>query len=107
MLQTTVEYFNLRGSTVFMASLDIKKAFDSVRNKTLFEALENAGLVQAIIDVLRNWYSKLVVNVMLDGSSYFKMFLVLNGTRQGSVISPTLFIIFILIHSLYDYVALA
>jgi len=29
------------------------------------------------------------------GSSYSNMFLVLNGTRQGSVISPTLFNIFI------------
>jgi len=70
---------------VFLASLDMKKAFDNVRHERLFEALKNAGLVQAIIDVLRNWYSKLVMNVR-RGSSYSNMFSVLNGTRQGSVI---------------------
>jgi len=80
MLRTTVKYFNSRGSTAFLASSDIKKAFDSVRHKRLFEALKNAGLVQAIIDVLHIWYSKLVMNVRW-GSSYSNMLSVLNGTN--------------------------
>jgi len=44
MLRITVEYLNSRGSTVFLASLDIKKAFDRVMHERLFEALKNAGL---------------------------------------------------------------
>ena len=93
-LRTSVEYFNSKGSTVFLASLDIRKAFDSVVHDKLFDSLKNAGLPQAIIDVLRNWYGKLVVNVRW-GSDYSTTFSVFNGTRQGSVISPTLFNVFI------------
>jgi len=66
MLRITVEYVNSRGSTVFLASLYIKKAFDRVRHERFFEALKNAGPVQAI-SLNRcsayNWYTKLVVNV--------------------------------------------
>jgi hypothetical protein len=50
-------------SAVFMASLDIRKAVDSVNHNKLFESLKNAGLPQAIIDVLRNWYGRLLINV--------------------------------------------
>jgi len=56
-----------------LASLNIKKAVDSVWHEKLFEALKNAGLVQTIINVLRNWYRKLVVNVRW-GSGYSNMF---------------------------------
>ena len=94
MLRTSVEYFNSKGSTVFLASLDIKKAFDSVNHDKLFDCLKNAGLPQVFIGLLHNWYSKIVVNVRW-GSSYSIAFPVLNGTRQGSVISPTLFNVFI------------
>ena len=76
-----------------MASLDMKKTFDSAHHERLFESLKNAGFLPAIIDVLRNWYSKLLVNVRW-GSSYSAIFPVLNGTRQESVIS-TSFIVFI------------
>jgi len=71
MLRTTVEYYNSRGSTVFLAFLDIKQAFDSCTRG--FLKLKYADLVQALIDVLRNWYSKLVVNVRW-GSSYSHVF---------------------------------
>ena len=43
MLRTSVEYFNSKGSTVFLASLDIRKAFDSVAHDKLFDSFKKAG----------------------------------------------------------------
>jgi retron-type reverse transcriptase len=87
-------HFNARGSTVFVAALDISKAFDSVAHDKLFRALSSRGVPNAIIDILRNWYEKLVVNNRW-GNSYSNDFVVNNGVRQGSVLSPSLFNLFI------------
>ena len=93
-LRTLVSYFNARGSTVFVAALDISKAFDSVAHDKLFRALSSRGVPDAIIEILRNWYGKLVVNVRW-GNSYSNDFVVNNGVRQGSVLSPSFFNLFI------------
>jgi retron-type reverse transcriptase len=74
--------------------LDIKKAFDSVVHDKLFASLENTGLPGPVVEIIRNWYSKLTVNVRW-GNCFSDIFAVLNGTRQGSVISPTLFNVFV------------
>ena len=54
--------------------------------------------------LLYNWYNKLTVVVKWNGS-YSKSFCVTRGTRQGSVLSPYLFNIFInhLLLDLYNY----
>ena len=49
-----MSYFNAKGSTVFVAALDISKAFDSVAHDKLFRALSSRGVPNDIIDILRN-----------------------------------------------------
>jgi len=44
-LRQCVEYFVERGSSVFMAPLDAKKAFDIVNHVTLFCKLCDAGIL--------------------------------------------------------------
>jgi Reverse transcriptase (RNA-dependent DNA polymerase) len=63
MVRTTVEYFLSKGSSVFLAALDIRKPFDSVRHDKLFICLLKQGVPLIIVDVLRNWYSKISVNI--------------------------------------------
>jgi hypothetical protein len=93
-LRTTIEHFNSKGSTVFLAALDIKKAFDSVKHDKLFNSLRSSGVPALIVDLLRNWYGKLYVNIRYNnGFSY--CFSVLNGVRQGGVLSPSLFTLFV------------
>jgi hypothetical protein len=98
MLHVTIDYFNSSDSTVYLASLDIRKAFDSVIHDKMFALLENTGLPGSVIDNIRHWYSKLTINVGW-GNCLSDIFAVLNGTRQGNVISTALFHVFInLVH---------
>ena len=56
-LQSVVEYFNVRGSSVFAAALDITKAFDTVKHSLLFRSLIQAGVPTWIVLLIVNWYS--------------------------------------------------
>ena len=56
-LQPVVEYFNVRGSSVFAAMLDITKAFDTVKHSLLFRSLTQAGVPTWIVLLIVNWYS--------------------------------------------------
>ena len=58
-LKSTVEYFTNRGSSIYVASRDIRKAFDRVDHYKLYKSLLEAGVAVIIVDVLCNWYSKL------------------------------------------------
>ena len=92
-LRTVVEYFNSKGSTVFAAALDISKAFDTVSHSLLFKSLIKAGVPIWIVKLLVHWYGKLCVAVRWNGaiSQYFA---VKSGVRQGSILSPSLFTVF-------------
>ena len=95
-LRTTVSHFTSAGSTVYLAALDInfKEAFDSVHHDKLFDSLVSSGVPYGIVNILRHWYSILCVNVKW-GSRCSQFFAVFNGVRQGSVLSPTIFNVFI------------
>jgi len=79
---------------VYLAALDIKKAFDSVNHNKLFNCLLLRGVPICIINVLRDWYSKLFVRVKW-GTALSDVAMVSCGVRQGGVISPVLFNVFI------------
>jgi len=83
-----------KGSLVFLASLDISKAFDKVNHYKLFSALLTAGIPVAIIDVLFDWYSKLHSAVRWN-NVISTSFIVGSGVRQGGCLSPAIFNVFI------------
>ena len=92
-LKSVTRYFNERGSSVFIASLDIKKAFDRVNHYKLFRSLLSIGVPLIVVDVLSNWYSKMFCVVKWNGS-LSRQFMVGSGVRQGSCLSPTIFNVF-------------
>jgi len=93
-LRMVIEYFNSRGSTVYAAALDISKAFDTVCHSQLFRSLIKAGIPTWIVLLIINWYGKLMVAVRwVDKISNF--FHVISGVRQGGILSPVLFTVFI------------
>jgi len=93
LLKSVIHYFVDRGSSVFIASLDIKKAFDRVNHYKLFRSLLFAGVLLIVVDVLSNWYSKLFCVIKWKGS-VSRQFTVGSGVRQGSCLYPTIFNVF-------------
>jgi len=92
-LRSTIDYFRDRGSTIYAASLDIRKAFDRVNHLKLFESLKNTGLPSCILIILINWYSKLTVAVRWK-NALSTSFGVSCGVRQGNSLSPSIFNVF-------------
>ena len=87
-------YFMRRGTAVTACLLDCSKAFDKCRFDKLFSKLITKGLPPIVIRVLIFIYEEQTGCVKLDGkrSSSFKL---TNGTRQGSLLSPVLFSVYL------------
>lgn len=84
-----ISYFNARGSTVFLAALDVKTVFDSVARDKVFQILAWTGIPKTF-EILQNLYSKSLVTV-LWGNFHSREFCVLKEVRPGSVLPPFLF----------------
>ena len=85
-LNETAKYFVSKGSSVFSAALDIKKAFDRINHFKLFSSLIQVGVPLWVIRILCDWYSKLFVHIRCKGT-LSKSFPVVRGVRQGSSLS--------------------
>ena len=79
---------------MYAAALDFSEAFDKVNHYKLFVSLIKAGVPVCFVQLLANWYSKLFVAVKWNGSLSY-LFSVSSGVRQGSVLSPALFTVFV------------
>ena len=75
---------------VFSCFLDASKAFDKVNHSLLFEKLAKRGIPNYIIRILAYWYvnQNMCVRWGETTSDYFN---VTNGVRQGSILSPYFF----------------
>ena len=74
--------------------LDASKAFDLVDHGKLFSKLLQRGLPYPIVRFLVNWYSSQRLKVRW-GNSLSDPIGVSNGVRQGSVLSPILFSVYL------------
>lgn len=85
---------SLNYSKVWVAFLDVEKAYDSVYRQGLWDKMTAMGIHGTILEVINNMYDQAESSVLIDelisekfGSS--------RGVRQGCVLSPILFSIFI------------
>ena len=78
-----------------MISLDISKAFDRVWHKGLLAKLPMFGLHHTLINWIGSFLSDRSIAVRVDGL-HSNLHSINAGVPQGSVISPVLFILFIL-----------
>ena len=87
-------YFMRRGTAVNVCLLDCSKAFDKVKFDALFQKLLDRGLPPVVVRVLMFVYEMQTGFVKLGGLKS-DPFPISNGTRQGSVLSPILFAIYL------------
>jgi hypothetical protein len=83
-----------KGRKLYVAFVDFKKAFDSVRHDRLLECIRNEGVKGKCCASLSAMYESLLSCIRVNGhlSEYFECPV---GVRQGCVLSPTLFSLFI------------
>ena len=70
------------------------KAFDRVNHTILFEKLLHRDLPLPVARLLLSWYTHQELKVRWS-SSFSKLFHISNGVRQGGVLSPILFTLYI------------
>lgn len=89
-----VNYYRSLSSNVYICFMDAAKAFDRVNHWYLFDKLLNRGVPKLIVKLLSVWYCTQSFSVKWSNiiSTSFK---VQNGVRQGGILSPRLFNVFI------------
>jgi len=87
-------YFTDNGSTVTLCVLDLSKAFDKVDHSILMSKLMKLNVPKYLIEILYNWYANSKIMVKWENiiSSPINVAL---GVRQGGILSPSLFAIYI------------
>ena len=77
---------------LYMAFVDLEKAFDQVPRKVIWWALRKLGVDQWIVRLVQGMYFNARSRARV-GEGYSEEFEVKGGVHQGSVLSPLLFII--------------
>ena len=92
--QEVISYFLRHGSDVYSCLLDFSKAFDKVNFVKLFEKLIERGIPYVFLRLLLFIYRKQSCYVKWNNKKS-GLFKVKNGVRQGAIVSPTLFCIYL------------
>ena len=80
---------------VYVAYMDIKKAFDTMWiDAMLFKLQYNKGIAGKTWRLIKNWYIDMKEFVFIGGKAS-RTYNLYQGTRQGGVLSPWLFLVFI------------
>ena len=72
-LRTTIDYFTGRGSSIYAASLDISKAFDTVNHYKLMCSLVKVDFPKCLVAMLNIIYGTVSWRLLLDEIYLFRI----------------------------------
>ena len=93
-LRNTVNHFTERGSNVFVSFLDCSKAFDKISHYGLFLKLIDRCVPLCLLTLIVVWHLNMTCKVKW-GDALSEEFDIPSGTKQGGIISPNLFSLYI------------
>ena len=92
--KNVIDYYRSNNSPVYSCFLDASKCFDKINHWSLFRKLILRGIPVLLVRILVFWYRNQSFCVKWGNitSSFFN---VSNGVRQGGILSPYLFAIYV------------
>ena len=93
-VREVIEYYTSRETDVFITLLDASKAFDRVEFTALFRILLGKGICPLVVRFLMRLYTQQSIRVRW-GSAVTASFKAANGVKQGGVLSPLLFTLYV------------
>ena len=91
--KSIMKYFTEHGSPVFTCFLDASKAFDRINHWTLFRKMIDSKMPLIIVRIIMFWYQSQLACVKW-GKVVSNFFRISNGVRQGGILSPKLFALY-------------
>ena len=88
------KYCHKKKGKMYGCFVDFSKAFDNISRDILLSKLQSEGIKGKFFDIIKTIYSKDMTSVKI-GTSYSEPFKPNKGVRQGCVLSPLLFNIFL------------
>ena len=89
-----MQKFKERGINCHFHFVDFKSAFDTIRRKVLWKMMRSIGVCNKIISIIEKMYEKTTCAIVVD-ELLTEWFSVSVGVRQGCLLSPTLFNLFL------------
>ena len=80
----------LKNKNHMIISIDAEKSLDKVQHPFMVKILQNVGIEETYLNIIKAIYDKPTANIVLNGEK-LKAFLLRSGTRQGCPLSPLLF----------------
>ena len=87
------EKYREQNQPLYLAFIDLTKAFDLVSRDCLFKMLPWIGCPPKLLNIVRSFHDGMMSTVQFDGNVSAK-FGVKSGIKQGCVLAPTLFGVF-------------
>ena len=93
-LRSIIEKYQEHQQELFHVFVDFKKAFDRVWHQALWATMNKYNINKTLISLIEELYNQATSSVYLEGD-FGEWFRTTVGVRQGCLLSPTLFNIFL------------
>ena len=92
--ETAVKKCREQGKPLYVAFIDLTKAFDLVSRDGHFKILNKIGCLSTLLSIVKFFHDNMKGTVLYDGATS-DPFNILSGVTQGCVLAPTLFGMFL------------